>query len=110
MAIGIEVRRLNEIDTLFAEIRARLEEAGPDSGSADAIVAHLRSLARWRREPQDYVDPGPVAFPASLPIAYAVCHPECGAAEFIVEGSTQECQYCGGLLFRMQTRDYGLAE
>ena len=100
---------MNEIDTLFAEIRARLAEVHPGSAAADAIVAHLRSLAR-RQEPQDYVDPGRVQFPAKLAIAYAVCHPECGTAEFIVEGSTQECQRCGGLLFRIESRDYALAE
>jgi hypothetical protein len=107
MATGSEVWKVNEID---AEIRARLAEVRLGSASAEAIVAHLRSLARWHREPQDYVDPGPAVFPASLPIAYAVCHPECGTAEFIVEGSTQECQHCGGLLFRMETREYTLAE
>ena len=101
---------MSEIEDLFAEIRARIGEARPGSGGAEAILAHLRSLARWHREPQDYVDPGPARFPSALPIAYAVCHPECGTAEFIVEGSTQECQHCGGLLFRMETRDYALAD
>ena len=47
-----------------------------------------------------------VAFPESLPIAFATCHADCRAAEFIVEGSTQECQMCGRHMFRQATKDY----
>jgi hypothetical protein len=38
-----------------------------------------------------------------------VCHPECGAREFIVDGSTQECSHCGGSMFRSDTAEYRLA-
>ena len=99
---------VTDLDALFDAIRARLSAVARDSDSAESIVAHLRSLARWHQESTDYVDPGPVTFPITLPVAYAVCHPECGTAEFIVEGSTQECQRCGGSLFRMETREYTL--
>ena len=59
----------------------------------------------------DYPDPGAVSFPEAIHIAYAVCHPECGAREFIVDGSTQECQYCGGgLMFRTEVREYVLRD
>lgn len=47
-----------------------------------------------------------VRFPESLPIAYAVCSRECGNRQFIVDGSTQVCEYCGGLMFRISTRTY----
>jgi hypothetical protein len=50
-----------------------------------------------------------VEFPAEVQIAFAICHPACGTQEFIVDGSTQECQFCGGLLFRTETRGYRLA-
>ena len=101
---------MTDLDALFAAIRERLAETAPGSDGRAALLAHLRNLARWQQEPLDYVDPGPVTFPATLPVAYAVCHPECGGAEFIVEGSTQECQHCGGLLFRMETREYELRD
>ena len=101
---------MTDIEALFEAIRDRLAGAPPGSDSHAAILAHLRSLARWHQEPRDYEEPGPASFPATLPIAYAVCHPECGATEFIVEGSTQECQHCGGLLFRTETREYELRD
>jgi hypothetical protein len=97
---------LTDIDALFAAIRARLASLPDGSDSRESLLAHIRSLARWEQEPRDYPDIGAASFPDRLPIAYAVCHPECGAREFIVEGSTQECQRCGGLLFRTATREY----
>ena len=71
-------------------------------------MAHLRSLARWDQEPNNYPAVAAPSFPERLPIAYAFCHPECGTREFIVDGSTQECQRRGGLLFRAETREYEL--
>lgn len=31
---------------------------------------------------------------------------ECGVCEFIVDGSTQECQSCGALMFRTDVAEY----
>jgi hypothetical protein len=97
-----------DVDTLLSAVRARYERFGPSSSVRAEFVAHLQSLARRHEEPMDYPqDDGP-AFPAVLPVAYAVCHPECGARDFIVEGSTQECSYCGGSLFRLKKAEYRL--
>ena len=101
--------RLPDFDTLFAEIRARYDALPAGSDARADFVAHLRSLARFLDEPMDYPTPSAVAFPEGMAVAYAVCHPECGASEFIVDGSTQECQRCGGLLFRTEVRSYELA-
>jgi hypothetical protein len=100
---------LPDFDTLFAQIRARYDALPPGSDARADLVAHVRSLARFLDEPMDYGMTSAVAFPTELPVAYAICHPECGAAEFIVDGSTQECQRCGGLLFRTEVRTYQLA-
>jgi hypothetical protein len=101
---------VSDLEEIFSAIRARLAETAPNSDERAAIVAHLRSLVRWNREPMDYPEPASVAFPPTLPIAFAVCHPECGASEFLVDGSSQECEYCGGSLFRTETREYVLKE
>lgn len=50
-----------------------------------------------------------VNFPRDIGIAYAVCGNSCGRSEFIVDGSTQVCQYCGRLMFRTEVRMYVLA-
>ena len=47
-----------------------------------------------------------VKFPESIDIAYAVCSKECGNIEFIVDGSSQVCQYCGKLMFRTIVKKY----
>jgi hypothetical protein len=96
------------LDDLFDQVRARYAGLAAGSDAKRDLLAHLRSLARWHAEPQDYRAPEPVDFPGELSVAFAVCHPECGAQEFIVEGSTQECQSCGGLMFRAETRQYRL--
>ncbi len=54
----------------------------------------------------DYPNDVDPMFPESIHVAYAVCHPHCGVREFIVDGSTQECQHCGGHLFRTATHEY----
>ena len=54
------------------------------------------------------VDDTAIQFPPSIDIAYAVCSKECGHAEFIVDGSTQVCYYCGKLMFRTAIRQYSL--
>jgi hypothetical protein len=45
-------------------------------------------------------------FPETVPIAYAVCHSDCGTKQLIVDGSTQECQRCGRLMFRTEVKEY----
>ncbi len=52
------------------------------------------------------VPKGSVEFPDRIHIAYAVCRNDCGAREFIVDGSTQRCQRCGNLMFRTDVAEY----
>ena len=51
-----------------------------------------------------------INFPKELNVAFAVCSKECGNTEFLVDGSSQVCQYCGRLMFRTLTKKYTLAE
>ena len=67
----------------------------------------------WKRAEEgraisDYPEVDSIDFPMDMPIAYAVCVRECGNAEFIVDGSTQICEYCGGTMFRTEVRTYAL--
>ena len=50
-----------------------------------------------------------VSFPTEIFVAYAVCQKGCGRREFIVDGSTQICMYCGKSMFRIVSRKYILA-
>lgn len=62
---------------------------------------------RFEAYPLDqYPDVTEVEFPDKLGIAYAVCADSCGNAEFIVDGQTQVCQYCGKLMFRTLVEEY----
>ncbi len=99
----------SDLDSLFARVRERYERFEPDAEGRQRLLDHLRNLARFDEEPLDYDQEARSEFPDRLPVAYAVCHPECGRAEFIVEGSTQACQRCGGLMFRTDTRWYSSA-
>jgi hypothetical protein len=47
-----------------------------------------------------------VVFPPDICISYAVCRKECGAAQFIVDGSTQICENCGGVMLRTVVKRY----
>ena len=98
----------DDLEALFGVIRARLEELGPQAHRRESFIAHLRSLGRWEADADDYPDPGRVSFPERLHVAFAVCHPECGATEFVVDGSTQECQNCGGHMSRTDVAEYRL--
>ena len=93
----------NELDQLLEAIRKRFEELPKASPQRGRYIAHLRSVSRWQNEPMDYEEVANIAFPDELTISYAVCHPECGKKEYIVDGSTQECQSCGGLMFRAES-------
>jgi hypothetical protein len=99
---------MNELDEIFKSIKKNLESI-PNSCHKLDFMEHLRSLAR-KEEPMDYPEVSHVDFPEKILIAYAVCHPECGAREFIVDGSTQECQHCGGLMFRTEVAEYRLVQ
>ena len=98
-----------ELDELFDTIRNQLKNL-PESSSRDSLLLHIKSLSRWSEEPMDYPDVGSASFPAELAVADAVCHPECGRRELIVDGSTQRCQRCGGLMFRNDVRTYELVD
>jgi hypothetical protein len=94
-----------ELEASIAQIRARHAEIRKNSPRMDAFLMHLRSLGQWEQEPMDY--PTVTAnFPKVVHIAYAVCHPDCGTEELIVDGSTQECQRCGRLMFRAAVQEY----
>jgi hypothetical protein len=51
-----------------------------------------------------------VDFPPVIHVAYAVCTRDCGSAQFIVDGSSQLCEYCGRQRFRTVVRRYVLAD
>ena len=56
------------------------------------------------------VDNEVIAFPEDIYIAFAVCSKECGNTEFIVDGSSQICQYCGKMMFRTYVKKYIISE
>lgn len=45
-------------------------------------------------------------FPEKLWIAFAICTNKCQNKEFIVDGSSQVCKYCGDALFRIKSEGY----
>ena len=55
------------------------------------------------------VDVSDVTFPTEIYVAYAVCRNCCGRREFIVDGSTQICHYCGKPMFRIGSKKYVLS-
>jgi hypothetical protein len=61
-------------------------------------------------ELKDYPEVEQVDFPKEIHIAYAVCGRQCGNREFIVDGQTQVCQYCGKLMFRTEVKKYSLSD
>jgi len=95
----------SELDILLARIKVQYAKIRKGAAQEESFLAHVRALGDWEREPRDYPDVVG-EFPEILPIAYAVCHPDCGTEQFIVEGSTQECQRCGRLMFRTAMREY----
>ena len=98
------------LNALLAAIRRRYDDLGPQAHRRESFLAHVRSLAHWEADPHDYPDPGPVSFPEEVSVAYAVCHPRCGRREFIIDGSTQECQDCGSLMYRTEVATYQLSK
>lgn len=61
-------------------------------------------------EIDDYPQVENVKFPKEISIAYAVCAKQCGNKELIVDGGTQVCQFCGGLMFRTEITTYVLKD
>jgi len=57
-----------------------------------------------------YQEPGKIEFPRELPVAFAVCAKKCGRRQFIVDGATQVCEYCGRLMFRVEVATYALKQ
>jgi hypothetical protein len=55
---------------------------------------------------REYQEPGKIEFPRELPVAFAVCSKKCGSRQFIIDGSTQVCEYCGRLMFRVEVATY----
>jgi hypothetical protein len=91
---------------IFDGIRAKYSKLEHGSQSAlESFVSHVKSLENWEDWDMNFPDP-PVEFPDKIWIAFAVCHPDCGVEEFIVDGSTQECQRCGRHLFRNSKKIY----
>ena len=98
----------DELEGLLEAIRKRFNELPEAASHRNRYIAHLRSLSNWENEQMDYKEVTNVSFPDELTVSYAVCHPQCGKEEYIVEGSTQECQRCGGLMFRTEFAQYKL--
>ena len=61
---------------------------------------------------EDYIETpeGSVEFPKEIKVAFAVCSKECGCMQYIVDGSTQVCEYCGHNMFRTEVKTYVLKE
>ena len=57
-----------------------------------------------------YPDVKDVEFPKEIYISYAVCGKDCGNKEFIVDGQSQVCQYCGKLMFRTEVNKFVVSE
>jgi hypothetical protein len=96
----------DDLEPLFAAIRLRLRELGPNSHRRESLLEHVRSLGAWERDGAIYPDARSVEFPERIHVAYAICSARCGARAFIVDGSTQEYQSCGGLMFRTEVAEY----
>ena len=97
-------------ETLFASIRKRYVDLQRGSSSRlQRFLRHVENLGVWEADGSlDTMAEAQATFPQTLFVAFASCHADCGAAEFIVEGSTQECQRCGRLLFRHSSKEYAI--
>jgi len=98
------------IDDLLMKIKERFENLPDNDELEESFLAHLKSLSQFDCEPVDYDENPKVDFPNEIHVAYAVCHPECGIKEFIIDGSTQRCQQCGGTMFRTKIAKYNLVK
>ena len=101
-----------QIESLLEQIRQRQKSLFSEIKSEsvrNSFIKHLESISKFYDEAMDYPEIDKVNFPEAIHIAYAVCHPECGTREFIVDGSTQECQKCGSTMFRTEVAEYKLS-
>ncbi len=88
----------------------RKMSTGARTRNRKAPARRRRLEGRFKAYPlREYPDVGAVDFPQEIYIAFAVCGKRCGVNEFIVDGSTQVCNYCGRLKFRTEVRRYVLA-
>ena len=94
-----------DFDKIFDAIKKQYSKL-KNTCDKESFILNLKSLARYNEEPDDYKEPEEINFPESIHIAYAVCRPECGVGEFIVDGSTQVCQRCRSLMFRTEIAEY----
>ncbi len=97
-------KKIEELIQRVREHAAKIMEH-KSASKRERFLLHLESLGHWENEPNDYPESKP-AFPETVHVAFAVCHPNCGRQELIVEGSTQECQRCGQLMFRVDSKEY----
>jgi hypothetical protein len=96
----------SDIEPLLDSIRQRWKHLAGAPVYRESLLLHLQSLGT---DAIDRVSEAEnVTFPDRLSIAFAIC--KCGIREFIVDGSTQECQTCGGLMFRTEVADYELVQ
>jgi hypothetical protein len=92
------------LDSIFGELAEFYSGLTPGSDEEKSFLAHLNALAKPAEYPKDYPENLTRPFPEEIEIAFAGCR--CCHAEFIVDGSTQECQHCGSLMFRYETAPY----
>ena len=92
-------------DELIGMIKVRHDQLKDSPKILEGFLLHMKSLARYYDEPMDYEELECI-YPENLSIAFAVCHPDCASCQFIVEGGTQECQYCGSHMFRLSSAKY----
>lgn len=96
-----------EFEILISRIRQRhLQLAGGSRSRLESFLLHVRSLGNWEQDDVTAYPDATPDFPATVHVAYAVCQPDCGTKELIIEGSTQECQRCGRLMFRVAVQEY----
>ncbi len=101
-----------DIDELLEGVKKRYFEVASEFAEVyrESLVAHVKSLASWYKPSKQPPPEIPARFPSTIAVAYAVCHLGCETKEFIVDGSTQECQYCGSLMYRMETAEYKITD
>jgi hypothetical protein len=97
---------ISDIELLLDSVRKRWNDLAGAPEYRESLCLHLQSLGRDLTA--EACDSGGVTFPSRLSIAFAIC--KCGVKEFIVDGSTQECQNCGSLMFRTDVADYQLLQ
>ena len=96
---------MKNLNSLIEQIKRRHNEL-EGSSRENSFLLHLETMGSWEQEANWDTSIETPTFPETINIAFAICHPDCGAAEFIVDGSTQECQKCGRLMFRTAVHKY----